>query len=816
MKAITAAAAAAMSLALVCAAETQGERSVFAHYMACFTPSRETARKEISVARLYGLDGWALNCGCWQTKDADGKWVPHSGYMEAASNIFEIASGTDFRLFFSPDGGMGEIIHGNHADMGVRYHDHPNLFRYDGRPVISGWNGGMRTYDKYPLLKEMLEKAGCGDYLIVPAYVCSGFAQFEPYDFYEADIYHNPKFVCDGVFFFGCDNTLDELCRRIDIGRRAAMKNGKMFMAGPCPAYNSANLRDYEGMKGYIEQWKTIVAAQPEIVEIVTWNDNAEDSGIYSSGWNGNAIPNDLENRPWMCRDESFLDLTAYFAAAYKSRGIYPDIVQDKLYAAYRTRPISMTKTFRPEVEGWGDVRDRYLQVHNGVYDRVYVTVALTAPAKVSIVQKGGETVERDMPAGISHLSAPMLPGATPEFVVTRGGREIMRTVGRRQIVSRETERNCLAYDWNGIHRMWTQTAVAGEPAVVLDASGGTDWKLPAGLAPGSYAFRVRYVNSADEDARFTFQVRIPWLGTTGRRHLMPLYLPPTGGEEKELSFLWSVPEGSDGVSIGIDRDTRDQKKYDFSDWGGATVRSVALVPNAVARFDGKVKPAKPELVQIPGGGFRNGKVTISPFAIGKFEVTNREYEEFRPEHRALRSSASWRDDDPVNYVSWRDAVAYCNWLSAKEGLSPAYDESKDFEWVRGANGYRLPTEWEWEYVASGRGEGRVYPWGDEERERKVGYEAHAVGSDPTDVSRDGVFDLGGNVCEWCSDSFHFDTVPVGADPLCTKPPACPRVAYRAIRGGSFGYYGSPRCDVREYNSPGYPGYLYTGFRIAK
>ena len=61
------------------------------------------------------------------------------------------------------------------------------------------------------MLKRLLTEGGCGDYLIVPAYNCTGFAQFEPYDFYESDIYHNPKFVCDGVFFFGSDNTIDEI-----------------------------------------------------------------------------------------------------------------------------------------------------------------------------------------------------------------------------------------------------------------------------------------------------------------------------------------------------------------------------------------------------------------------------------------------------------------------------------------------------------------------------------------------------------------------------------------------------------------------------
>ena len=232
----------------------------------------------------------------------------------------------------------------------------------------------------------------------------------------------------------------------------------------------------------------------------------------------------------------------------------------------------------------------------------------------------------------------------------------------------------------------------------------------------------------------------------------------------------------------------------------------------------------------------RNG--TKLRFAIGKYEVTNREFEEFRPEHRELRTAISWRDDEPVVFVNWNTAVEYCNWLSEKEGLTPAYgrNEANEFVPVDGANGYRLPTEAEWEYVASGRGENRTYPWGEDEPTREIcnaapkaeanrstdlGRPLHeervaVVGSYPLDCSRDGVMDMGGNVGEWCADSYHQDTVPGGENPCDQRPPASPRVMYRSIRGGTFGYYGTPRCCDREFNSPGYPGYIYYGFRVAR
>ncbi|MHC4624391.1 MAG: formylglycine-generating enzyme family protein [Planctomycetota bacterium] len=77
--------------------------------------------------------------------------------------------------------------------------------------------------------------------------------------------------------------------------------------------------------------------------------------------------------------------------------------------------------------------------------------------------------------------------------------------------------------------------------------------------------------------------------------------------------------------------------------------------------------------------------VTITrPFYAGEFEVTNFQYELFRPEHRELRGKEGFskEDDEAVTFVNWYDAMAFCKWLSDKEGIP-----------------YRLPTEAEWEYA---------------------------------------------------------------------------------------------------------------------
>lgn len=117
------------------------------------------------------------------------------------------------------------------------------------------------------------------------------------------------------------------------------------------------------------------------------------------------------------------------------------------------------------------------------------------------------------------------------------------------------------------------------------------------------------------------------------------------------------------------------------------------------------------EFILISGGTFQMGSpesevwrvedetahtVTVSDYYISKFEVTQAEYQAIMGENPSVFTG----DDFPVESISWMDAIQYCNTRSTQEGLTPAYAvDGQNVSWDRSANGYRLPTEAEWEYA---------------------------------------------------------------------------------------------------------------------
>ncbi|MFF7651070.1 formylglycine-generating enzyme family protein [Streptomyces sp. NPDC007983] len=195
----------------------------------------------------------------------------------------------------------------------------------------------------------------------------------------------------------------------------------------------------------------------------------------------------------------------------------------------------------------------------------------------------------------------------------------------------------------------------------------------------------------------------------------------------------------------------------------------------------------------------RSWPVELAPYQLGAYPVTQALYAQVT----GARPSNAQADAAPVEGVSWRDAVVFCNALSERHGFTPAYRlpaDGEDMEWDPSAEGYRLPTEAEWEHACrAGTAGPRYGPLDDIAWHRgNSGERPHDVGGKQPNAWD--LHDMLGNVWEWCWDLY--DAEVYGT--------------YRVLRGGGwFDEHWSCRASVRRRSHPTFR-VDDVGFRVAR
>jgi len=235
--------------------------------------------------------------------------------------------------------------------------------------------------------------------------------------------------------------------------------------------------------------------------------------------------------------------------------------------------------------------------------------------------------------------------------------------------------------------------------------------------------------------------------------------------------------------------------------------------PDETAKVEVILTGGQVEMVRIPAGNFTMGsnkgesdeqparQVKIDAFLMDRYEVTQQLYKEITGE-----SPSRFKGDKlPVEQISWARAAIFCNKRSVAENLEPCYNATTgacDFS----ANGYRLPTEAEWEY-ASRAGSTAEYTFGDNPVRLKdyawfkdnSGEKTHPVGTKRPNAW--GLYDMYGNISEWCNDYYeehYYQNMP--AD----NPKGPGETAKQVLRGGAF--HSATEFCRSAYRSGEFPG----------
>ncbi len=299
------------------------------------------------------------------------------------------------------------------------------------------------------------------------------------------------------------------------------------------------------------------------------------------------------------------------------------------------------------------------------------------------------------------------------------------------------------------------------------------------------------------------------------------------GGTFAEITNNGTVSQGQATVQMKTENSIINETSFLDTNKGAMLVEIAA---------ENNITSAPAGMVMVAGGTFVMGdaysssslplhQVTIKSYYISKTEVTQGQWKAVMGSNPSYFPTVGI--NGPVELVSWFDCISYCNKRSIQEGKTPVYSingNTNPSSWTSGviardttAKGYRLPTEAEWEYAALGGHQSHGYAFSGSNNEDGAAWTndnsggiTHIVGTKAANEL--GLFDMSGNVREWC-----WDWYAPYSDTEQTNPTGPTSGTQRILRGGSWynNSNGVCRVSVRLNVNPG--DYYYDlGFRVAE
>lgn len=375
---------------------------------------------DVRAAKEMGLDGFALNMfSGQQARGVFKNFIAAADAVGAANFKFFLSA--DMSLKFKPE----EIV-----QIVREFGSNPHYLRVNGKPLLSTY-GGTGAGNDWWETNVLAPLRNSGDQVTFVPYFDRPNPNGDPpnYDNWIKVIQRFPSI--DGLFNFFMAGSTPFYSTDPNIGHhwwsileaeenlaRALKDSRKFFMAPFSPYYwavchPARQYLEYQGGRGMDNFWRSIIEKQqPDIVQIVTWNDYSESTFVQPT-----RIPytktKGIPSYPHL----GYYELMKYYISWYKT-GRPPTIAKDAMFAFFRTHakdaapqdnglycPLGPTS----ESQKWGVMKDV-----------IYLTTALTAPAEIKVTAKG-DTTTYSVPSGVNTTDIPFVPGAQTVKLVRNG-----------------------------------------------------------------------------------------------------------------------------------------------------------------------------------------------------------------------------------------------------------------------------------------------------------------------------------------------------------------------------------------------------------